>query len=191
MHNLITDIKNTVSINDSDLQRVLDKFHKKEYDKSDIIPSYATVSKHMKFIEKGLVRVYIIDNQAREITIQIGIESAWINDLYSYLSDTTSNIYLTVYEPTTILQIHKNDLEQLYKEVPAMESFSRIKIQQSYTRLYNRAFNQLNKTAEERYLEFRDKYGYIEPRVPQYIIASYLNISPEHLSKVRHDLLKK
>jgi CRP/FNR family transcriptional regulator, anaerobic regulatory protein len=191
MQNLITDIKATIEVSDIDLEKIIGQFHTKTFNKSDIIPSIRKTSNHMQFIQNGLVRVYTIDKQAKEITIQIGIENMWINDLYSYITQSPSENHIEVLESTTILQIHRNDLESLFKEVPAMESFIRLKLEQSYVRLHNRVFNQLNNSAEERYLEFRNKYGQIENRVPQYLIASYLNISPEHLSKVRKHLTKK
>jgi CRP/FNR family transcriptional regulator, anaerobic regulatory protein len=191
MQNLITDIKATIEVSDIDLEKIIGQFHSKTFNKSDIIPSIRKTSNHMQFIQNGLVRVYTIDKQAKEITIQIGIENMWINDLYSYITQSPSENHIEVLESTTILQIHRNDLESLFKEVPAMESFIRLKLEQSYVRLHNRVFNQLNNSAEERYLEFRNKYGHIENRVPQYIIASYLNLSPEHLSKVRKHLTKK
>jgi len=191
MQNLITDIKATIEVSDKDLEKIIAQFHSKTFNKSDIIPCIGKTSNHMQFIQGGLVRVYTIDNQVKEITIQIGIENMWLNDLYSYITQTPSKNYIEVLEPTTILQIHRNDLKNLFKEVPPMESFTRLKLEQSYTRLHNRTFNQLNNSAEERYLEFRSTYGHIENRVPQYIIASYLNLSPEHLSKVRKQLTKK
>lgn len=191
MQSLIKDIKKIIEVGDSDLEKILTSFQSKSFGKSEMIPSYGKISNYMQFIQSGLIRVYTIDKQAKEITIQIGIENMWVNDLYSYFTNTPSQNHIQVLMPTTILQIHKNDLKKLLKKVPVMESFIRIKTQQSYIRLYNRTLHQLNNSAEERYLEFRNKYGYIENRVPQYIIASYLNLSPEHLSKVRNKLSQK
>ncbi len=188
MKNLITDLKKTIEINDADLDKIITRFHKRSFGKNSAIPSVKKISHHFKFIESGLVRVYFIDNQAREITIQIGIENAWIADLHSFLTETPSQYHIDVLEPTTIWQIHRSDLERLFAEVPVMESFFRLKIQRAYISLQDRTLHQMNKSAEERYLEFRNKYGHVEARVPQYMIASYLNISPEHLSKVRNKL---
>ncbi len=191
MKNLIKDIKATIDVNDVDLEKVIAQFHSKTFSKSNFIPCIGKASNHLRFIEEGLVRVYTIDKHGKEVTTQIGIEKMWVNDLYSYYTQTPSENHIETLENTTILQIHRNDFENLFKEVPSIERFARIKLEQSYTRLYNRAFRQLNQSAEERYLEFRRKYGHIENRVPQYIIASYLNLSPEHLSKVRNQLVKK
>lgn len=191
MQNFIADIKATIEVSDIDLEKIITQFNSITFNKSDVIPCIGKISNHMQFIQDGLVRVYTIDKQAKEVTMQIGIENMWVNDLYSYITQTPSENHIEVLEPTTILQIHKNDLESLFKEVPSMESFIRLKLEQSYIRLHNRTLKQLNNSAEERYLEFRNRYGHIENRVPQYIVASYLNLSPEHLSKIRKHLIKK
>ncbi len=191
MQNLITDIKKTIEVNNSDLDRIVAKFQSKLYKKNERIPSFGKTSNYLKFIEKGLLRVYYIDDQAKDITIQIGIQSTWIGDIYSFLTQTPSPYYIEVLKPTKVLQINKNDLESLFLNVPLMERFFRLKVQRAYISLQERTLHQLNKSAEERYLSFKSKYGYIEPHVPQYMIASYLNITPEHLSKVRNHLSKK
>ncbi|MBL4708814.1 MAG: Crp/Fnr family transcriptional regulator [Flavobacteriales bacterium] len=191
MQKLIQEIKKTVEISDADLEKIIAQFHPKTFKSSELIPSFNKTSNHIQFIQEGLIRVFTIDQQAKEITLQIGIENMWINDLYSYITRTPSKNSIEVLEPTRILQIHRNELENLFKEVPPMESFIRLKLEQTYTRLHNRTINQINSSAEERYLGFRSSYGHIENLVPQYIIASYLNLSPEHLSKVRKKMAKK
>jgi len=192
MKNLRQDIEKNIDISHADLEKVLSQFHTKSYIKKDSITSYGRISNHLQFIESGLIRIFIIDNRGKDITVQIGIENMWVNNLYSFFTQTPSENHIEILEPTTILQIHRVDLEKLYNEVPAMESFSRLKLQQSYCRLHKRTYRHLTNSAEESYLEFRNTYGHIiENRVPQYVIASYLNLSPEHLSKVRRNLAKK
>ena len=191
MKNLKEDLKKTIDLSDSDLENMLSKFQSKSFNKNEKVASFGKTSKYFKFIDSGLLRVYFVDNQAKEITIQIGIENTWIGDIHSFLTQTPSLYHIDILEDTNILQIHKTDLEALFLQVPIMERFFRLKVQRAYISLQERTLHQLNKSAEERYLEFKRKYGHIESRVPQYMIASYLNISPEHLSKVRHFLAKK
>ncbi|MEC3908825.1 Crp/Fnr family transcriptional regulator [Tamlana sp. 2201CG12-4] len=191
MKGLITDIKSTIEISNTDLENIIARFHSKTFSKSDMIPSFGKTANHIQFIQQGLIRVYTIDNQAKDVTLQIGIENMWVNNLYSYITRTPSEYYIEVLEPTILLQLHRDDLEDLFKEVPPMERYFRLKREQSYIRLHNRTLHQRNHSAEERYIKFRNTYGYIENRVPQYIIASYLNLSPEHLSKIRNHLAKK
>ncbi len=191
MKKLIEHLKKTIDINDSDLEIILSKFQSKSFYKNEEITSFGKTSKYFRFINHGLLRVYFIDNQAKEITVQIGTENTWIGDIHSFLTQTPSQYHINILEDTSISQIHKTDLETLFQQVPIMERFFRLKVQRAYISLQERTLHQLNKPAAQRYLEFKRKYGHIEPRVPQYMIASYLNISPEHLSKVRRSLAKK
>ena len=69
--------------------------------------------------------------------------------------------------------------------IPALERFFRFKFEKAYVALQERTINTMSKTAEERYIEFRSKYRHIEQRIPQYMVASYLGITPEFLSKLR------
>ncbi len=191
MQNLITDIKNIIPVDDSLLEKIHHFFKIKSFNKNEILPTFNKVCESMMFISSGLLRVYNIDNNGKEITIQLGIEGMWVNDLYSYLTQTPSKNRIHILAPTRVLQIHKQDLEQLCLDFQAMAHFVLKKTQQTYIKLQDRTLNQLNTSAEERYLHFKDRYGQIENRVPQYMIASYLNITPEHLSKVKTNLLKK
>lgn len=185
------DIRNTVDISENDLNKVIAKFQIQNFAKLDRLALFNKVSDHLKFIQDGLVRVYNIDEQGKELTIQIGIEGMWINDIYSFFTQTPSENHIEFLDETSILQISRKDLEILFSEVPIMERFFRLKLEQSYVRLYKRTIQQQNRSAKDRYLDFKIRYGHIEPLVPQYIIASYLNLTPEHLSKVRNQLAKE
>lgn len=191
MNNLKKEINSNINVQSEILDKIVNRFELKNYVKKDMIPCFGIISTHLLFIEEGLVRVYFIDEEGKEITLQIGIEKMWINNLFSFFQQSISNIYIEVLEPTTIYQIEKSTLENLYLELPSMESFIRIKLQKFYTSLQDRTVFRAPKNAEERYLDFQHNYGSIEGKVPQYIIASYLNISPEYLSKIRNKLSVK
>ncbi|MEQ8927380.1 MAG: Crp/Fnr family transcriptional regulator, partial [Fulvivirga sp.] len=134
---------------------------------------------------------YYIDDQAHERILQFGIEGWWVNDLYSYLTETPAQLFVQALEPTTVLQIHRNKLNQLFDEVPAIDRFFRYKMQNAYVSLQNRTIHSMSDSAETRYLEFIKTYREIEQRVPQYMIASYLGITPEHLSAIRKNMMRQ
>jgi len=190
MEDLVKDIKNSIHVDKIGLKKITSKFKRSHFNKKDLVPSFGKRAKYFQFIESGLVRVYFLDYEGREITVQIGIRGMWINNLYSFFAEVPSQFHIEVLADTTIFQISKKDLENLFVEVPKMETYFRLKVQHAYCRLQDRTINQLNLPAKERYLELRRKYGEMESLVPQYIIASYLNISPEHLSKIRSQLAK-
>lgn len=165
-----------------------DSFQQTELGKKEFLLSPGQVSQHMRFIVNGCLRAFYMDESAKEHVVQFGIEGWWVNDLYSYLTQTPAKQFVQALEPSTVLQIHREALNRLYEEVPAMERFYRLKFEKAYVSLQDRTLNAMSKTAEERYLQFRSRYRGIEQRVPQYMVASYLGITPEFLSALRKNL---
>tara|TARA_B100000809_G_scaffold254127_1_gene290950 strand:+ start:1014 stop:1595 length:582 start_codon:yes stop_codon:yes gene_type:complete len=156
--------------------------------KKEILLFAGDHSSHMRFISDGCLRSYYMDGEAKEHVIQFGIEDWWINDLYSFITNTPSKQFVQAIDESIVLQIHKDKLNELYDNVPAVESFFRLKFEKAYVSLQERTINTMSKTAEERYIDFRSKYRDIEQRVPQYMVASYLGITAEFLSKLRKNI---
>ena len=182
---LIVHFKEIVPLDETDINTIIPKLEIKELDKKDYLIQPGQISRHMRFIAKGSLHSYYIDDAGRGHTMQLGIENWWINDLYSYLSESASRMYIQAVEDTTLVQIHKNDLELLYKEVPKISEFWRLKIQGAYIILQERAFENMQLDAYTRYKTFVTNYPDIEQRFPQYMIASYLGITIEYLSALR------
>ncbi|SHE74283.1 Crp/Fnr family transcriptional regulator [Pedobacter caeni] len=182
---LFEHLQSTIDLNVEQLALIGNKFKEKKVKKKGFLLGAGEVSKHMRFIASGCLRSYYMDENSQEHTLQFGIENWWVNDLYSYLTGSPSNQFLQAIEESTILQIHKDDLEILIGEVPGIERFFRLKIQSAYVTLQERMLDNMSLTAYDRYVDFRNKYRDIEQRVPQYMIASYLGITPEFLSNIR------
>nr|WP_297784926.1 Crp/Fnr family transcriptional regulator [uncultured Allomuricauda sp.] len=182
---LLSHLRETIDLNTEQESIVLDSYKEKYLKKKEVLLFAGEISNHMQFIAKGCLRAYHMDEEAKEHIVQFGIEGWWVNDLYSYLTETPAKQFVQALEPTTVLQIHRDALNELYNKVPAIERFYRLKFEKAYVALQDRTINSMSKSAEERYLEFRSKYRSIEQRVPQYMIASYLGITPEFLSALR------
>ncbi len=142
-------------------------------------------SNYMNFIASGVMRTYYMDENAQEHTLQIGIEGWWINDLYGFLTGKPSRMYVQALEDTTVVRIPKKELEELYYTVPALGHFFRRKIQNAYVALQERTIDGMSQQAIDRYRSFLKHYRDIEQRIPQYIVASYLGMTPEFLSHLR------
>ena len=182
---LITHFRKTVSLNEAEIAEILPCLDLVFVDKKKFLLQPGQVSRHMRFIASGCMRSYYVDENNQEHTLQLGIENWWINDLYSYLSQQPSRMFLQAVENTVLIQISKNKLEELFRVVPAMSDFFRIKMQAAYVALQERTIENMSEDAYERYCRFRADYRDIEQRVPQYIIASYLGVTPEFLSHLR------
>ena len=182
---LIQNIREFVAISDKDLDVVLNAFTLKVLSKKEILLFKGKVSNYMRFIADGCLRSYNIGDDAEEYIIQFGIRGWWINDLYSYLTETPATCFVQAVHPSAVLQIHRDRLNELYNNIPPIERFFRIKFQNAYVALQERTLERMSLTAKERYENFRKKYRDIEQSIPQYMIASYLNVTPEFLSSVR------
>lgn len=185
---LLDNLRKSIQLTEREETLIANNFHTVVLHKKEFLLSPGQVSQHMRFIAKGCLRAFYMDESAKEHVVQFGVEGWWVNDLYSYLTQTPAKQFVQALEPSTVLQIHRDALNRLYEEVPAMERFYREKFERAYVSLQDRTLNAMSKTAEERYIEFRSRYRGIEQRVPQYMVASYLGITPEFLSSLRKNL---
>ncbi|MBD3723556.1 MAG: Crp/Fnr family transcriptional regulator [Flavobacteriaceae bacterium] len=182
---ILEHFKKDVTLNDAAIKRITSVLVFKNLKKKEFLIEPGNISNNMNFIVKGCMRSFYRDEMAQEHTLQLGIEEWWINDLYSYLSRKKSRMYVQALEETLIIQIPRIELEKIYFEYPEFSNFFRKKIQSAYVAVQERVIDSMSDDAYERYDNFRKSYRDIEQRVPQYIIASYLGVTPEFLSYLR------
>ena len=137
------------------------------------------------FVIKGGLHQYEMDKKGREKIIHFGFENWWINDRYSWLTNTPSIYNIEALEDTEVLQIKKDTLEQLFVEIPLLERYFHIVLQHAFAYWQERILV-LQKPAEEKYAHFRKLYAHLEQRLSQQHIASYLGITRESLSRLRN-----
>lgn len=140
------------------------------------------------FVIKGCLKSYEIDRSGDEHVIQFAIEDWWVSDFKAFFKGEKARFNIDCIEDSELVGIKKEDLEQLYLEIPQFERFFRIKLTAAYIALQERILSSLEKTSAERYLDFRTTYPNIEQRIPNYLIANYLGIKPESLSRLRKQL---
>ena len=131
------------------------------------------------FIEKGLLRLYVIDSNGKDFNILFGKEWQVLGDL---ASPAPTLFNLEAIEDSVVYSISDENLKRVFTEQSARASLETIK--RSYIFLQKRLVNILTKTAEENYIEFSETYPELNQRLPQYHIASYLGVSAEFLSKI-------
>jgi CRP-like cAMP-binding protein len=162
------------------------KLRKKQY-----LFQEGDVCRYETFVNKGCLRTYHIDEKGQEHVAQFAIEEWWISDMYSFLISTPARLNVDAMEDAELLCIDKPSLEELYLRVPKFERFFRIILQNAFIAHQQRIIANMSKSAEERYLEFLERYSELEQRVPQHQIASYLGITPESLSRIRKQLTER
>jgi CRP/FNR family transcriptional regulator len=182
---LIQHFREMVPLSDEDITLILPHLEVRTYKRKEMILQEGQVSKHMRFVAKGAVHAFSIDEKGNEHTVQLAIENWWINDLYSYLTETASLKNLQAVEESVLIVIPKSSLEVLYKQIPSLSEFWRLKFQNAYVSLQERV-NESNRTdAMSKYERLIRDYPGIDQRFPQYMLASYLGITVEYLSYLR------
>ncbi len=144
------------------------------------------VSKYLAFVTNGCLRAYAIDKKGEEHIVQFALEGWWITDLYSFLTGKPGEYFVDALEDSEVLMIDAVSYEKLCTTVPKFERYFRILLQNHYIATQRRVLASIGLSAEEQYLQMLDDYPNIVQRVAQRHIASYLGITPEALSRIRH-----
>ena len=159
--------------------------------KGEFMLKAGEVCKHTFFVEKGLLRMYALDKNGKEHVIQFAPENWMISDRSSLFFNEKSHFYIDAIEETEMLLLNNNFFTDLSVLVPESAAKIDLLLQKHIRNLQNRITSLLSDTAEERYLSFIKMYPDILQRVPLWMVASYLGITPESLSRVRKNLVKK
>jgi CRP-like cAMP-binding protein len=144
--------------------------------------------KYVAFVEKGMLRSYTVDDKASEHIVQFAFEGWWIADQYSFLTGEPSVYNIDALEDSELLLLTKTAEEEMLKKIPKMDRYFRILLQNSLIATQRRLISSLSHTAEERYIELVQFSPTIPQRVPQHMMASYLGITPETLSRIRKQM---
>jgi len=182
-------IKQFIELTPVEEDYILAKVKIKKYLKGQFVVKNGEVCRYENFVLSGCLKTFYIDNDGHEHVIMFAIENWWTADLGSFITQTAADLNVQCIENSELVQIHHKDLQQLYLEIPKLERFFRIIIQKAFVAAQKRIVNNFSLPAMERYLQFREHYSQIEQRVPQYMIASYLGMTKEFLSKIRNQLM--
>lgn len=165
---------------------VVKKLRKKQY-----LLQEGDVCKNNAFVSKGLVRTYSIDEKGVEHVISFAMENWWTGDRESLMSGKPSRFNIDAIEDSEIVLIEKQQFESICKEIPAFNNMVNDIIQRSFIASQTRIHEAISGSIEEKYENFVQQYSSFACRVPQSMIASYLGITRETLSRIRHKTAKK
>ena len=145
----------------------------------------------MYFVERGATHTYVIDKRGERHTIQFGFDGYWVGDIYSMFSGKPAIFHIEALESTELFAISHDDFEYACKLIPKYEHFVRTLFQNAYAGSLQRIASSFSDDAEQRYLTLIEKQPDLPQRVPQYLVASYLGIKPQSLSRIRKNLVKR
>ena len=148
------------------------------------------VDRYKYFVIKGAIRAYVIDNEGMERTVQLAIDQWWISDYNSYLTQEPASMFVIAMEDCDILQISFGDEQRLKAANHKFETFFRMMAEKGVAFMQRRFISANTHSAEERYNLFMDRYPQMMTRFPQFVIASYLGMTTQFLSKIRSQKAK-
>jgi CRP-like cAMP-binding protein len=142
--------------------------------------------RYLAFVTKGCLRSYTVDKKGEEHIVQFAPEGWWITDMYSFLTGKESTMFADALEESDVLLLDATAYENLCTTIPKFERYFRILLQNHYVATQRRVLASISLSAEEQYLQLSADYPTIAQRVALRHIASYLGITPEALSRIRH-----
>jgi len=182
-------VKKYVDLSESEFTKLSSFYHTKEIQRNEMILSEGEICDFEGYILEGCFKIFYNEDNVKEHILYFAVEDWWVLDIGSFVSGNPSKLNIQALEDSKIIMITKEQKEKLYDEMPKTERLFRLMNQKALESIQLRMISMLNKTADKRYLEFKNKYPTLEQRIPQHQIAAYLGISHEFLSKIRRKLL--
>jgi CRP-like cAMP-binding protein len=165
--------------------------YEKTFEKKDVLVEEGEQCNLIYFLTEGSCYSYYMDEKGDEHAIQFALEGYWISDLYSFFSGKKAIYNIQALEPTKVLVLNKASFQKACDTMPAFDRYFRLLIQNAFVALQYRLAKTNSEDAEHRYNEFAQLHPQFVQRIPQYLIASYLGIKPQSLSRIRKELAHK
>ena len=148
-------------------------------------------ARHAAFVARGCLRSYVIDAKGKEHIVQFAPEEWWLADTTSLAAGAPSQFFYQAIEPSEVLLLTPPAHQMLVERVPGYAASFRTGLQRHAAAKDQRIVSALATTAEERYAEFLKTYPSIAARVPQWMLASYLGVTPETVSRIRRAFARR
>jgi CRP-like cAMP-binding protein len=185
---LFEKLQDKIRLTDEEQEKAKTFFTPKKLRKRQYLLQEGDVCKYLAFVEKGILRAYHLDEKGNEHIIQFAFEGWWISDQLSFLTGEPATYTIDALEDCELLLLSKGAEEQLLESIPSFERYFRILLQNSLIVTQRRLISSHSDTAEEKYQSLLQSCPTIPQRVPQHMMASYLGITPETLSRIRKQM---
>jgi CRP/FNR family transcriptional regulator, anaerobic regulatory protein len=183
--NFINHIRKYIELDDHSAALLNQYITSHKLKRKEFLLKESQICQSIYFVEKGCLRMYFIDSKLNEQITQFALEHWWMTDHFSFLDNKPSAYFIQTIEKSEILAISASSFEAMLLEIPQMERYFRIVMQRSVAaaQLRNKYMYEMSK--EEFYQLFSTSFPEFVQRVPQYMIASYLGLTPQYVSELR------
>ena len=184
-------LKNKGNFSEEELGSIADATLIKKVRKRQYLLQEGDLSRYNIFVTKGCLRTYTVDEKGIEHILNFAVENWWLGDRESLETGEPSIYNIDAIEDSEVALLTKEKFDRLCREIPAFNNMVNAILQKSFLVAQNRIHTFISLTAEEKYLSFLEKFPHLSMRVPQSMIASYLGMTAETLSRIRKLIVKK
>ncbi len=188
---LLVHLKRFSTISREGIEQLIPYLEIRRFEKKVKLVNLGETEDYLNVVIKGLARKYIPSSIKGEVTLQLATEGHIIQSEISFHRREPSDVVIQTLEPTVLVSIHYDRMQEALNLVPEAEALGRAMIMQMFIKKDARYFEQLNTSTRDRFLEYMNNHPHMLQRVPQKILASYLNIKPETFSRLKHLLFQK
>jgi len=177
-----------VSITEENLRLISDLSESRIFNKGDILLHSGEFCDFIAYIDKGVAMMYREDDQHKKGVFEFYMDGEFVSDYYGFITKKESVFSINVLEKTTVTYIERRMMEELYAKIPKWDKFLRLITEKAYAQIIDQLHDTKFMTVEERYKQLLEDRVELLQRAPLYLIASYLNTTPETLSRIRRHI---
>lgn len=185
---LVSRIKDYIPLSNEDIQLLETLFVKEIFAKNEKLLQEGNICRKLFFVAKGIVRFSQL-SEGEERTFVFRAEGAFCNDLDSFLNQNPAKSSITAIERCTIFSISYENLQVFYNACRFGDRFGRLAIEQIFVMVVNHLTTFYSESPEQRYKRFASNHKHLLQRIPQYLIASYVGVTPQALCRIKKKVL--
>lgn len=187
---LLQNLTRHISLSAEDKKKIAERFLIQEVQRKEVLIHEGQIARDVAFVLSGCLRSYSVDENGFEHILQFAPADWWITDMYSFISQKPAYLNVEVISAGSVALLSREDQIVLFNEVPALERYFRIITENALVSTRQRLIDNLSLTARQRYQHFCETYPSLVHDIPQKLIASYIGVTPEFLSKMRSEWLR-
>ena len=188
--NLVVSLNKHVTLTDEECNIIAATMRVVKVKRKQLLMQEGRVAKEVAFVLSGCLRSYSVDENGFEHILQFAPVGWWITDMYSFISEKPANLNIEAISNSEVALLSRADQLDLFNKVPKLERYFRILTENALVSSRQRLIDSMSLTAKQRYSDFCNTYPSLINDIPHKLVAEYIGVTPEFLSKMRGELLR-